>query len=136
MAKTTVAKEKENPMLSSFQEAKKSSGYRLLTALEEDFLTVLLREPMYPMQLLRIVNTAKSSYISVGFGSLYPTLERLVQKGYLVYSVPDLAEGKVIGLAPNSRKLYAVTERGKSALLTTCSRRNILQEPVLMELLV
>ena len=58
---------------------KNKEGVIVLSALEEDLLTVLMGEELYGLELLERINAARSkvNMNKLGIGSLYPTLKRM-----------------------------------------------------------
>ncbi len=111
--------------------AKKSeSGAIVLSALEEDILTVLFgnAKGVYGLDVLSRMNTAneKNQRRKIGVGSLYPTLKRLEQKG--------LVEGRwgddtVAGEGSDGarRRYYTLTADGARALEATWQYREQLK---------
>ncbi|MEJ6487852.1 PadR family transcriptional regulator [Nostoc punctiforme UO1] len=86
-----------------------TEGIRL-SALEEDILTLMGTQKMYGLEILDGLNGGRP--ISIGFGSLYPTLNRLEKKGLVSWkwgSDQDETGGA-------RRKYYIVTGSGQVVL--------------------
>ncbi|MBD0261264.1 MAG: PadR family transcriptional regulator [Tolypothrix sp. Co-bin9] len=81
-----------------------------LSAIDEDILTVMLGRDMYGLEILNDLN--KGRPISIGFGSLYPVLNRLEKKGLVSWRWGD--ESEETGGA--RRKYYKVTALGATTL--------------------
>jgi PadR family transcriptional regulator, regulatory protein PadR len=90
-----------------------------LASLEEDVVTVLLSRELYGLQILQALNEVAAAR-RIGFGSLYPTLHRLVRKGYLTDRWGEESDGESGGAR---RKYYKVTDLGEQALSATQMRR-------------
>ncbi|MEA5506989.1 PadR family transcriptional regulator [Halotia wernerae UHCC 0503] len=85
------------------------NGIRL-SALEEDILTLMGTQTMYGLEILDGLNEGRP--IPSGFGSLYPTLNRLEKKGLVSWqwgSEQDETGGA-------RRKYYIVTGSGQKVL--------------------
>ncbi|GAA6618256.1 PadR family transcriptional regulator [Scytonema sp. NUACC26] len=81
-----------------------------ISALEEDILTLLGQWKMYGLEILEGLNEGRP--IPIGFGSLYPTLNRLEKKGLITWKWGN--EQDDTGGA--RRKYYKVTGLGANAL--------------------
>jgi PadR family transcriptional regulator, regulatory protein PadR len=81
-----------------------------LTALDEDILTCLLGRELYGLEIIDQLNLDRPSELS--FGSLYPALNRLDKKGYVVGRWGDEKEP----LSGARRKYYKVTGLGHKVL--------------------
>lgn len=81
-----------------------------LSSLEEDILTSMGFHKIYGLEILERLNEGRR--IPVGFGSLYPTLNRLEKKGFVSWEWGD--EQDQTGGA--RRKYYKVTGMGASVL--------------------
>lgn len=80
-----------------------------ISALEGDILAVLIgRRELYGLEILNNLNSGRP--ISLGFGSLYPTLNRLEKKGFIEWRWGDEQEGT----GGARRKYYKVTGLGAS----------------------
>ena len=81
-----------------------------LSAIEEDILTVLLSRECYGLEILAYLNTGRKHHLS--FGSVYPVLNRLLDKGFLEWrwgSEEDSSGGA-------RRKYYKMVDLGISIL--------------------
>lgn len=97
-----------------------ADGIRL-SALEEDILTLMGTQKMYGLEILDGLNQGRP--ISIGFGSLYPTLNRLEKKGLVSWkwgSDQDETGGA-------RRKYYIVTGSGQTVLREVQDYRNQLR---------
>jgi PadR family transcriptional regulator PadR len=97
-----------------------TDGIRL-SALEEDILTFMGTQKMYGLEILDGLNEGRP--ISIGFGSLYPTLNRLEKKGLVSWqwgSEQDETGGA-------RRKYYMVTGSGQKVLQEVQDYRNQLK---------
>lgn len=81
-----------------------------LSAIDEDLLTVLLGRKLYGLEILNKLNDGRP--IPIGFGSLYPALNRLEKKGLVSWHWGD--ESEETGGA--RRKYYEVTALGATTL--------------------
>ena len=81
-----------------------------LSSLDEDLLTVLIGREMYGLEMLEKLNLGRP--IELGFGSLYPALNRLHKKGLITWRWGD--ETEETGGA--RRKYYRVTALGEHNL--------------------
>jgi PadR family transcriptional regulator, regulatory protein PadR len=81
-----------------------------LSAIDEDILTVLVGRELYGLEILNFLNNGRP--IPIGFGSLYPALNRLEKKGLVSWQWGD--ETEETGGA--RRKYYKVTAVGASVL--------------------
>jgi PadR family transcriptional regulator, regulatory protein PadR len=91
-----------------------------ISALEEDILTLIGTQKMYGLEMLDGLNDKRP--IPVGFGSLYPTLNRLEKKGLISWkwgSEQDVSGGA-------RRKYYEVTGQGVTALREVQEYRRLL----------
>lgn len=98
--------------------AKRGRANYLLSALEEDILTVLLGRPLYGLLISRAITEASDGVRQIGVGSLYPTLRRLEKKGFVTSyweGDKDQAQGKERGGA--RRRYYRITPEGSGVLL-------------------
>jgi PadR family transcriptional regulator, regulatory protein PadR len=91
-----------------------------LSALEEDILTLMGTQKLYGLEILDGLNNGRP--IPIGFGSLYPTLNRLEKKGLISWKWGD--EQDQSGGA--RRKYYEVTGVGAIALTEVQQYRQLL----------
>lgn len=78
-----------------------------LSAIDEDILTALLGRDLYGLEILDNLNLERPT--ELGFGSLYPALNRLEKKGLVDWRWGDVAGGA-------RRKYYKVNGSGAKAL--------------------
>ena len=103
---------------------KNEKGVIVLSALEQDLLTVLMKEELYGLELLERINDARSKVgmNKLSIGSLYPTLKRM-EKAKLI-------EGEfrepVAGENSPRRKYYRLLGEGETAISRTEAYRNLL----------
>jgi PadR family transcriptional regulator, regulatory protein PadR len=81
-----------------------------LSAIDEDILTVLLGRELYGLEILNLLDEGRP--IPIGFGSLYPALNRLEKKGLVSWHWGDEAEET----GGARRKYYRVTALGVTVL--------------------
>ena len=81
-----------------------------LSAIDEDILTALGGRELYGLEILDELNLGRP--IELGFGSLYPALNRLEKKGLILWRWGD--EQEVSGGA--RRKYYKMTALGATTL--------------------
>ena len=81
-----------------------------LSSLEEDILTFMGNQKSYGLEIMEGLNEKRP--IPIGFGSLYPTLNRLEKKGFISWKWGD--EQDNTGGA--RRKYYQVTGIGANVL--------------------
>lgn len=91
----------------------------LLSALEEDILTVLLGRTLYGLLISQAIFEASGGVRDISVGSLYPTLRRLEKKGFVESTWEGSAdipiEIKERGGA--RRRYYQITSQGRKILL-------------------
>jgi len=81
-----------------------------LSAIDEDILTALLGRELYGLEILNLLNHGRP--IPLGFGSLYPALNRLEKKGLISWHWGDQAEET----GGARRKYYKVAALGVTVL--------------------
>ncbi|MFM7423879.1 MAG: PadR family transcriptional regulator [Elainella sp.] len=91
----------------------------VLSALEEDFLSLLYRRSLYGLEFLTAIKEASNGTRDVGFGSLYPTLGRLEKQRLVSWRWGDEQTGP-------RRKYYEITPFGKAVLEDTWRYRKAL----------
>jgi PadR family transcriptional regulator, regulatory protein PadR len=91
----------------------------VLSALEEDFLSLLHRQSLYGLEFLTAIREASNGTRDVGFGSLYPTLGRLEKQKLVSWRWGDEQTGP-------RRKYYEITPFGKAVLEETWRYRKAL----------
>lgn len=93
-----------------------------LSAIDEDILTLLEGRRLYGLQILEEINLGRPSVL--GMGTLYPSLNRLEDKGCVSWRWGD----DQLGTGGARRKYYEVTELGVAALRTVQQYRVLLIE--------
>ncbi|MEO0854669.1 MAG: helix-turn-helix transcriptional regulator [Cyanobacteria bacterium J06648_11] len=81
-----------------------------LSAIDEDILTLLVGREMYGLKILAALNRGRPTQL--GFGSLYPALNRLNKKELIAWTWGD--DNEQTGGA--RRKYYRVTDLGERSL--------------------
>ena len=115
------------------EENSKDRANYLLSALEEDILTVLLGQPLYGLQVSKAITDASNGVRKIGVGSLYPTLRRLEKKGFVSsYWDDNESEPKEKQRGGARRRYYRITPDGSKVLSENRTvRENLLQwQPV------
>lgn len=105
--------------------AKKSEkGVIVLSALEEDMLTVLQSQELYGLELLEQINQArrKQKISELSIGSLYPTLKRMEEAGLIKGEWRE----PVAGEDSPRRKYYQILGEGEIAISRTQAYRKLL----------
>lgn len=90
-----------------------------ITTCEEVILLVLSKE-MYGLEILESIDSRSQGKISMGFGTLYPTLKRL-EEANLVKG--KWGEDRTGGA---KRKYFSITDEGKKQLQLTAELRLLL----------
>lgn len=90
---------------------KASSDLVKLSAMDEDILTGLLGRKLYGLEILNLLNDGRQ--IKIGFGSLYPALNRLEKKGLVSWKWGDESDAT----EGSRRKYYEVSGFGEKTLL-------------------
>ena len=85
----------------------------LISALEEDILTLLLGQPLYGLQICKAIDESSGGKQTLKVGSLYPSLHRLEAKGLVLSYMQD---GDLTARKGNRRKYYRITGKGSRAL--------------------
>lgn len=91
----------------------KSQAVFKLSALEEDVLIILRHQDLYGLQIRRALEQANEGRRKIGEGSLYPTLHRMEQKGYVESKWGEDTPEERGGAR---RKYYAITGVGIQVL--------------------
>jgi DNA-binding PadR family transcriptional regulator len=126
------------PLQRKLSMAKKDdSGAIVLSALEEDILTVVLphAQGVYGLDILNRINAAnkKIGRRTIGVGSLYPALKRMEQQGLIAGRWGDEAiEDEESGGA--RRRYYSISAQGKKALQDTRNYREQLEQAAIGQL--
>lgn len=107
------------------QDTKERPNY-VLSSLEEDILTVLTVQPAYGLEISKAIETASNGSRKISVGSLYPSLRRLEQKGFVTSYWDTNEEGAERSGA--RRRYYKISSTGSSVLLENRTiRENLLQ---------
>ncbi|MEM9219420.1 MAG: helix-turn-helix transcriptional regulator [Cyanobacteria bacterium P01_F01_bin.150] len=111
---------------------KNDAGGIVLSALEEDLLTVIRKysEGIYGLDLLGQVNTANKKHKrrQIGVGSLYPALKRMEKQGLVTARWGEDHEESEASSGAR-RRYYSITGLGTSALEDTWLYRTQLGAP-------
>lgn len=85
-----------------------------LSSLEEDLLTVLLGQELYGLQISEAISEASLGARNISVGSLYPTLRRLEEKGFVTSRWDTNDSGNERGGA--RRRYYRISPEGSKVL--------------------
>lgn len=111
---------------------KNDRGVIVLSALEEDLLTLLLNgKPTYGLEILELLNKArcKQGISELRIGSLYPTLKRMEEQNLISGDFKEeVAEF-------TRRKYYKITNDGVIAISRTRAYRSLLAKEAGNELI-
>lgn len=94
--------------------------WELVMGVELELLSILWSSDSYGLEILEKISQASGDRRKLNLGSLYPTLHKMLRKGYIdSYIVnPEKSVG-VDGKKTGRRKFYSLTEKGKTRLLDT-----------------
>jgi PadR family transcriptional regulator PadR len=92
----------------------------VLSALEEDLLTLLYDRRLYGLEFINAIKEASKGTRELGVGSLYPTLARLEKNKLVIWHWGDEQVGP-------RRKYYEITPFGKMVLENTWRFREALR---------
>ena len=81
--------------------------------LEIAVLGLLGESPMHGYELRKRLSTLLGTFRAFSYGSLYPTLRRLAEAGWISEETPDLATG---GRSRRGKRVYQLTAEGKERL--------------------
>ena len=95
-----------------------------LSELEEGILTVLIGKELYGLQIVQAFEAASQGNRKLSIGSLYPTLHRLEQKGYVVSRMDAQPKSNKGGAR---RKYFQITILGADKVLKARMFRSELQ---------
>jgi DNA-binding PadR family transcriptional regulator len=85
--------------------------------LELALLGILHETPMHGYELRKRLNSVLGAFRAFGYGSLYPALKDLLQKGLIAEdAVPDAGAGRPLDRPRRSRIVYRLTAEGKERL--------------------
>jgi PadR family transcriptional regulator, regulatory protein PadR len=89
-----------------------------LTLTEEAILNALLLRERYGLEIMNAIGQASNGNRTIGFSSLYPTLKKLEQRGFVVSRWADEAPESMTSVR---RRYYKITDAGLQAL--ECKQR-------------
>ncbi|MBC1218377.1 helix-turn-helix transcriptional regulator (plasmid) [Trichormus variabilis ARAD] len=93
----------------------------VISALEEDLLTLLYQRSLYGLEFVNAIKEASRGTRELGLGSLYPTLARLEKNKLVTWRWGDEQTGP-------RRKYYDITPFGRATLENTWRFRKALLE--------
>jgi DNA-binding PadR family transcriptional regulator len=93
-----------------------------LTAIEQDILTLLQGKRLYGLKIVQGVEAASNGARSIKYGSLYPLLAQLEEKGFVLSEWGNEKSGG------GRRKYYSITSAGKAILQEVNDFRKSLAE--------
>ena len=109
----------------------KSRPNYALSALEEDILTVLLGRELYGLQISLAIEEASNGTRKISVSSLYPSLRRLEQKGFVTsyWEVnSNVGNSKAEERGGARRRYYRISASGSKVLADNRTvRENLLQ---------
>jgi PadR family transcriptional regulator PadR len=88
----------------------------ILSALEEDLLTLLEGKSLYGLEIMDAINAVGQQRRKLRTGSLYTTLHRMEQKDLVLATWGEEEDGRSGGAR---RKYYKATELGRAVLQET-----------------
>jgi PadR family transcriptional regulator, regulatory protein PadR len=97
-------------------DANAKDSFRSVSSLEEDILSLLLGKELYGAKIVEAICEVTQGKRRIGVGSLYPTLNRMEQKGYVSSRVD---EERILERGGARRKYYKITALGAAALTDT-----------------
>jgi DNA-binding PadR family transcriptional regulator len=84
-----------------------------ISKFEEEILSLLVGQELYGLQIIQAFENASGGKRKVSIGSLYPTLSRLEEKGFITSRMADRPTDDKGGAR---RKYFKITRRGVFAL--------------------
>lgn len=100
----------------------KNNDFHVLSALEQDLLTLLSIRPLYGLEFVEAINTASDGRRTLQVGSLYPTLHRLEKDNMIEGHWSDSTSSGA------KRKYYTITDLGRQILEgTNTYRQNLIK---------
>ena len=100
----------------------KNNDFHVLSALEQDLLTLLSIRPLYGLEFVEAINTASDGRRTLQVGSLYPTLHRLEKDNMIDGHWSDSTSSGA------KRKYYTITDLGRQILEgTNTYRQNLIK---------
>jgi DNA-binding PadR family transcriptional regulator len=89
------------------------TGSRRVEVLEIAVLGLLGESPMHGYELRKRLSTLLGTFRAFSYGSLYPTLRRLAEAGWISEETPDGSTG---GRSRRGKRVYQLTAEGKERL--------------------
>jgi PadR family transcriptional regulator PadR len=100
----------------------KDNDFHVISALEQDLLTLLSIRSLYGLEFVAAINAASDGRRILQVGSLYPTLHRLEKENMIEGHWGDSTSSGA------KRKYYTITDLGRQILETTTTyRQNLLK---------
>ena len=100
----------------------KNNDFHVLSALEQDLLTLLSIRPLYGLEFVEAINAASDGRRTLQVGSLYPTLHRLEKDNMIEGHWSDSTSSGA------KRKYYTITDLGRQILEgTNTYRQNLIK---------
>ena len=100
----------------------KNNDFHVLSALEQDLLTLLSIRPLYGLEFVEAINFASDGRRTLQVGSLYPTLHRLEKDNMIEGHWSDSTSSGA------KRKYYTITDLGRQILESnTTYRQNLIK---------
>jgi|NOAtaT_7_FD_contig_101_75839_length_2019_multi_3_in_0_out_0_3 DNA-binding PadR family transcriptional regulator len=100
----------------------KNNDFHVLSALEQDLLTLLSIRPLYGLEFVEAINNASDGRRTLQVGSLYPTLHRLEKDNMIEGHWSDSTSSGA------KRKYYTITDLGRQILEgTNTYRQNLIK---------
>jgi len=93
--------------------------------LEEWILIVLLSKELYGLQIIEAIELATEGKVTPSVGNLYPTLQRLENRGYIISRMEDTPSEHRGGAR---RKYFRITQRGSRKLAEAAQIRDRLAD--------
>ena len=92
-------------------------------------MLTMLHQARYGTEIINMVWDASKGRIDINFGSLYPTLNRLVKRGFIIETVDvPHSEGDLHDRGGHRRKYHMLTEYGRTALREVYQCRSVLRD--------
>jgi PadR family transcriptional regulator, regulatory protein PadR len=100
----------------------KHSSLKILSALEQDLLTLLSIRPLYGLEFVYAIRDASEGQRTLQVGSLYPTLHRLEKDNMIEGHWSDSTSSGA------KRKYYTITSLGRQIIENTATfRQNLIE---------
>jgi PadR family transcriptional regulator PadR len=108
----------------------KHNNFPVISALEQDLLTLLSVRSLYGLEFVEAINVASDGRRTLQVGSLYPTLHRLEKDNMIEGHWSDSTSSGA------KRRYYTITDLGTQILETTNTYRQKLIEWTQRDILV